>query len=109
MRAEIEADERQLRREKIEIAKRRLQQGRKVFRYKMVFLPTGDLLDEDPMSEGFDVPTLSEFGLEGWEGGQHDPRAVDRCSEGRVDEYISGVYFLMKKEISADEASELEE
>ncbi len=108
MRAEIEADERRLRREKIEIAKRRLQQGRKVFRYKMVFLPTGDLLDEDPMSEGFDVPALSEFGLEGWEVVNMIPRR-GQVLGGRVDEYISGAYFLLKKEISADGVSELEE
>ena len=64
---EIKAEERRERQGKVEIARKRLQKGQKVFQYKMVFMPTGELLDEDPMSEGFYVPGLIEFGREGWE------------------------------------------
>lgn len=104
---DIKAEERRERQGKIEIAKSRLQKGKKVFQYKMVFMPTGELLDEDPMSEGFYVPGLIEFGLEGWEVVNMIPRR-GQVLGGSVDEYISGAYFLMKREISADEASELE-
>jgi hypothetical protein len=105
---DIKAEERWERRGKIETARKRLQQGKKVFRYKMVFLPTGELLDEDPMSEGFHVPGLIEFGLEGWEVVNMIPRRA-QVPGGSVDEYISGAYFLMKKEVAADEGAELDE
>lgn len=105
---DIKAEERRERQGKIEIAKKRLQKGKKVFYYKMVFMPTGELLDEDPMSEGFYVPGLIEFGLEGWEVVSLIPRR-GQVLGSRVDEYISGAYFLMKKEILPDEVSELEE
>ena len=104
---EIKAEERHQLQGKIDVAKKRLQKGQKVFQYKMVFLPTGELLDEDPGSEGFYVPGLSEFGLEGWEVINMIPRR-GQVLGGSVDEYISGAYFLMKKEISAEEVSDLE-
>ena len=74
----------------------------------MVFLPTGEMLDEDLASEGFYIPGLSEFGLEGWEVVNMIPRR-GQVLGGSVDEYISGAYFLMKKEVSPDEAGELDE
>lgn len=104
---DIKAEERRERQGKIEIAKKRLQTGKKVFQYKMVFMPTGELLDEDPLSEGFYIPGLIEFGLEGWEVVNMIPRR-GQVLGGSVDEYISGAYFLMKREITAEEVSELE-
>jgi hypothetical protein len=107
MADEIKAEERYKIQGKIDIAKKRLQKEQKVFRYKMIFLPTGELLDEDPTSEGFDVPGLSEYGLEGWEVVNMIPRR-GQVFGGSVDEYISGAYFLMKKEVAADESAELD-
>jgi hypothetical protein len=107
MMEEIKAEERRGRQDKIDTAKKRLQKGQKVFSYKMVFLPTGEMLDEDPQSEGFYVPGLIEFGMEGWEVVNMIPRR-GQVLGGSVDEYISGAYFLMKKEIGADEAKELD-
>ncbi len=105
---EIKAEERRELQGKVDAAKKRLQKGQKVFRYKMVFLPTGEMLDEDLASEGFYIPGLSEFGLEGWEVVNMIPRR-GQVLGGSVDEYISGAYFLMKKEVSPDEAGELDE
>jgi hypothetical protein len=104
---EIKAEERRQIQGKIDTAKKRLQKGQKVFRYKMIFLPTGELLDEDPGSDGFDIPGLSEFGLEGWEVVNMIPRR-GQVFGGSIDEYISGAYFLMKKEVAADESAELD-
>src|SRR5574341_1616457 len=56
---DLQAEERREHQMKVETAKKRLQEGGKVFRYKMVYLPAGDLLDEDPLSQGFDVPACS--------------------------------------------------
>lgn len=104
---EIKAEERHQRQQKVDIAKKRLQKGQKVFQYKMIFLPIGELLDEDPASDGFYVPGLGEFGLEGWEVINMIPRR-GQVLGGSNDEYISRAYFLMKREISADEVSILE-
>jgi len=107
MRAEIEAEERQARKGKVETARKRLQSGRKVFRYKMVYLPAGDILDEDPFGEGFQIPALDEAGLEGWEVVNMIPRRK-QLLVGSVDDHFVGAYFLLKKEISAEESAELE-
>lgn len=105
---DLEAEEKREFRAKVEVAKKRLQSGRKVFRYKMVYLPAGDLLDEDPLSRGFDVPALTEYGLEGWE-------VVGILSRRKqvlvdiVDDNLAGAYVLLKKEMSSDESTELDE
>lgn len=105
---DLRADEEKLRREKIETAKKRLQKGKKVFRYKMVYFPAGDILNEDPMSEGFEVPALDEFGFEGWEVVNMIPRKRQILASV-VDDNLSGAYFLLKREVTADESAELDE
>jgi hypothetical protein len=107
-REELEAEEKRALREKVEIAKKRLQKGGKVFRYKMVYLPAGEILDQDPSSEGFAIPALTEHGLEGWEVVNLIPRRKQTLVSV-VDENYSGAYFLLKKEISPDESAELDE
>ena len=104
----MEAEERRALQEKIETARKRLQKGRKVFRYKMVYLPAGELLDEDLSSEGFTVPALTEHGLEGWEVVNIIPRRKQTLVSV-VDDNFSGAYFLLKKEMSPDESAELDE
>ena len=107
-REDLEADERREHQAKIETAKKRLGKGRKVFRYKMVFLPASDILDEDTSGEGFDVPALTEHGLEGWEVVNIVPRRRQILT-GTVDDTFTGAYFLLKKEINPDESAELDE
>jgi hypothetical protein len=107
-RYELEAEERRSRAEKLGIARKRLQQGRKVFRYKMVYLPAGEILDEDPSSEGFDLPALTDHGLEGWEVVGIIPRRKQMLVSV-VDDNYSGAYFLLKKEVLPDEGRELED
>jgi hypothetical protein len=107
-REEMEAEEKRALQEKIETARKRLQKGRKVFQYKMVYLPAGELLDEDPSSEGFTVPALTEHGLEGWEVVNIIPRRKQTLVSV-VDDNFSGAYFLLKKEMSPDESAELDE
>lgn len=92
---------------KKESAKKRLQSGRRVFQYKMAYLPASEFLDEDSLGEGFDVPALTEFGLEGWEVvsviGRRRQMAVNI-----VDDNISGAYFLLKREVMGADGQELE-
>ena len=107
-RYELEAEDRRSREEKLGIARKRLQQGRKVFRYKMVYLPAGEILDEDPSSEGFDLPALTDHGLEGWEVVCIIPRRKQMLVSV-VDDNYSGAYFLLKKEVAPDEGKELED
>ncbi len=106
-RAEFEADDRRSLVAKKDAARKRLQAGHRVFQYKMVYIAAGDLLDEDPLSEGFDVPALTEYGLEGWEVVHVIPRRKQMLVQV-VEDNMSGAYFLLKRKLSPDEGKELE-
>lgn len=107
MRTEIEAERERDRRARVESAKVRLQKGGKVFRYKMVYLPAGAILSEDPLNEGFDVPALENHGLAGWEVVNIIPRRRTMLVGG-VDDHFTGAYFLLKKEVLPHESSDLD-
>jgi hypothetical protein len=107
MKGEIEAERDRMHRTRIDAAKKRLQSGGKVFRYKMVYLPAGALLGDDPLSKGFNIPALEDHGLEGWE-------VVDMLPSrrallvGSIDDHFTGAYFLLKKEFLPGEGVDLE-
>jgi hypothetical protein len=107
MRREIEAERESEHRTSIESAKKRLQKGGKVFRYKMVYLPAGSLMGDDPLGEGFDIPALDNKGLAGWEVVHALPtrRALMVSS---VDDHFTGAYFLLQKEVLPSESTELD-
>jgi len=107
MRSDIEAERERGHRARMESAKKRLQNGGKVFRYKMVYLPAGALMDDDPLSKGYAVPALEEHGLEGWEVVQMLPsrRAL---LVGSIDDHFTGAYFLLQKEYLPGETAELD-
>jgi hypothetical protein len=107
MQSEIEAEQKRKQGERIQSAKKRLQNGGKVFRYKMVYLPVNALMEDDPLSEGFDVPALEAHGLTGWEIINIIPSRGARLV-GSMEGIFTGAYFLLKKEILPGEASELE-
>ena len=67
MRSDIEAERERVRRTHIESARKRLQNGGKVFRYKMVYLPSGALMGDDLLGEGYDIPALEAHG---WKAGR---------------------------------------
>ena len=107
MRREIEDEHKRQHLAHIESAKKRLQKGGKVFRYKMVYLPAEALINNDPFSEGFEVPALDHQGLEGWEVVHVTPST--RASLTRnADALPSGAYFLLKKEVLLTESAELD-
>lgn len=107
MRANIEAERFRERRARVDSARKRLQNGGKVFRYKMVYLPSGALIGEDPLGKGFNLPALEEHGLEGWEVIEMLPsrRAL---LVGSIDDHFTGAYFLLKKEVLPGESAELD-
>lgn len=107
MQAEIEADKGRQRAERFQSAKKRLQNGGKVFRYKMVYLPVSALMQDDPLSEGFTLPALEAQGLTGWEVINIVPSRGARLV-GSMEGIFTGAYFLLKKEILPGEADELE-
>jgi hypothetical protein len=67
MRDEIEAERQHEHRTRLESARKRLQNGGKVFRYKTIYLPSGAIAGDDALGKGFAIPALDEHGLEGWE------------------------------------------
>ena len=107
MRSDIEAEREREHRTRVDAAKKRLQNGGKVFRYKMVYLPSGALMGDDPLGKGFNLPTLEEHGLEGWEVIEMLPsrRAL---LVGSIDDHFTGAYFLLKKEYLPSESNELD-
>ena len=107
MRSDIESERAQEHRARVASAKKRLQNGGKVFRYKMVYLPSGALMDEDPLGKGFELLALEEHGLDGWEVVNMLPsrRAL---LVGSIDDHFTGAYFLLKKEFLPSESSELD-
>lgn len=107
MKNEIEAERASEHRAHIEAAKKRIQVGGKVYRYKIIYLPAAALMGDDTLSEGFEVPTLDNQGLEGWEVVHVIPnrRAI---LAGGVDEHLNGAHFLLKKEILPHESAELD-
>jgi hypothetical protein len=107
MRGEIEAERQRERRERVVSARKRLQNGGKVFRYRMVYLPSGALLGDDPLGQGFDVPDLEKHGLEGWEV-IHMLPSRRALLVGSIDDHFTGAYFLLKKEILPSENAELD-
>lgn len=107
MQADIEAEQRLQRAERVQMAKKRLQNGGKVFRYKMVYLPVNALMEDDPLSEGFTVPALEAQGLTGWEVINVIPSRGGRLV-GSTEGIFTGVYFLLKKEVLAAEAGDLD-
>ena len=107
MQSDIEAEQRNKQVERIQTAKKRLQSGGKVFRYKMVYLPVNALMEDDPLSEGFTVPALEAQGLTGWEVINVIPSRGARLV-GSMEGIFTGAYFLLKKEILPGEASELD-
>jgi len=107
MRADIEAERERAHRERIGLAKKRLQKGGKVYRYKMVYLPSGALMGDDPLSEGYDIPALEEHGLDGWEV-VHMLPSRRALLVGSIDDHFTGAYFLLKKEFLPSESDDLE-
>jgi hypothetical protein len=107
MLSDFEAQKHARRLEIIAKARTRLQAGRKVFLQKVIYVNAGDILLEDPMGEGFTVPALEEAGLEGWEIVNIIPRRNEMLVSS-IDAHFSGAYFIMKKEIGKEEASELD-
>lgn len=108
LREEIEAERQRERQEHFASARKRLQNGGKVFRYKTVYLPSGAIVGDDALGKGFDVSALEELGLEGWEVIHMLPsrRATIASS---IDEQFTGAYFLLKKEILPSESAELDQ
>jgi len=107
LREEIEAERQRARREHFASARKRLQNGGKIFRYKTVYLPSGAIIGDDSLGKGFDIPALEEHGLEGWEVIHMLPSRRATLASS-IDEQFTGAYFLFKKEILPSESAELE-
>src|SRR5512138_109333 len=107
MRDEIEAERQREHQTRVEAAKRRLQKGGKVFQYKTIYLPSGAIIGDDSLGEGFEVEALEEHGLEGWEVIHMLPSRKAMLSSS-IDNQFTGAYFLLKKEILPEESAELD-
>lgn len=107
MRNDIEAERERERRIHIETARKRIQSGGKVYRYKMAYLPAAALMGNDPLSNEYNVPSLDNHGLQGWEVVAFIPQRRSMLVNS-VDDHFTGAYFLLKKEILPQESNELD-
>jgi hypothetical protein len=105
MKEELEAEQRRAREAVTQKARARLQKGRKVFRYKMIYLASGEFLNESAAGEEYNLPTLDEEGAQGWEVIHVLPHRGVSISENS--DLMRGAYFLLRREFAPDEASEL--
>jgi hypothetical protein len=105
IRDEYDATRLRQHRDRVEAARKRLGRGGPVFRYKMIYLASGEILSEDETPEGFEVPALDELGLQGWEVVNMIPRRRTLLV-GSVDDHFTGAYFLLKRAVLPDEPLE---
>jgi hypothetical protein len=107
MLADAEAIKSKERQVVLEAARKRLQQGKTVFIYKTIYLPVGDFASGDISEDGENIAALNEFGSEGWEVATFfaNPEANSPVT---MSGKLTGGYFLLKKEITPAEISELE-
>jgi len=108
MKNEIEAEREREHISYIESAKKRIQVGGKVFRYKMVYQTAAELMGNDPLSNEYSLPSLDNQGLQGWEVVTIIPQRRSMMVAS-VDDHFTGAYFLLKKEILPHESAELDQ
>jgi hypothetical protein len=106
MRDEVEAARRRQHEERLDTARKRLQKGSPVFRYKMMYLPAVQLLSDEEAGSGYEVPELDEAGLEGWEVVNMLTRR-NAVIVGSADEHFIGAYFLLKREVRPEDDASL--
>jgi len=107
MRGDIEAERAMEHRRYIESAKKRIQSGGKIFRYKMVFQTAAELMGSDPVSNEYSLPALDNQGLQGWEVVTVIPQRRSMMVAS-VDDHFTGAYILLKKEVLPHESAELD-
>jgi hypothetical protein len=108
LRREIEAERERERLVHLASAKKRLEQGGRVYRYKMVYLTAAALMGSDPLSNEYSLPSLDSHGLRGWEVVTIIPQRRTMMVAS-VDDHFTGAYFLLKKEVLPGENLELDE
>lgn len=106
-REDMEAEEKRRLAEKVRDARGRIQKGRKVYLYKSLFLPLGEILGDSPNGEPVDIPALDDVGLEGWDVVNFIPKRGSLLVSN-ADEHFTGAYFILRKEITADDITELD-
>jgi hypothetical protein len=107
MKNTIEAEQEREHRAFIEAAKKRIEVGGKVFRYKMVYITAAALMGNDPLKNDYSVPPLDNHGLQGWEVVTILPQRRSMMVAS-VDDHFTGAYFLLKKEVLPHESADLD-
>lgn len=95
----------------LETARKRVAEGKKVFIYKTIFLPSSYFINTDEPEEDDNVDALNEFGFDGWEVAAFFPITNARLQGNSgisLSGKLTGGHFLIKKEVTADESDELD-
>lgn len=102
-REELEGEKKKERQAALERVRKRLAEGKKVFIYKTIFLPSSYFINPDRSDDGDSVDALNDFGFDGWEVAAFFPLPSAGLRGN------PGGHFLLKKEVSANESAELDE
>ena len=106
-REDLEAEEKRRRAEKVKGARGRIQKGRKVYLYKSLFLPLNEILGDSADGEPVEIPALDDVGLEGWDVVNFIPKR-GALLVSNADQHFTGAYFILRKEITAEDIAELD-
>lgn len=105
---ELEAEEKRKFAAKVLSARSRVQKGRKVYIYKSLFLPLGEMLGDSLDGSAVDIHALDDVGLEGWDVVNFIPKRGSLLVSN-ADEHFTGAYFILRKEITSDDIAELDQ
>ncbi len=100
---EFEGEKKKERQAALESVRKRIAEGKKVFIYKTIFLPSSYFINPNPSEDGKSVDALNDFGFEGWEVAAFFPLPSAGLRGN------PGGHFLIKKEVSANESAELDD
>jgi HEAT repeat protein len=105
MRAKIEAELRFASQKLVEAARERLKNGKKVYLHKVIQLSMADFLQDDSTENGIQLYEVNDAGLQGWQMVNVLP-----CRQlvAPGEESSGGAYVFLQKELTPEEAAELE-
>jgi hypothetical protein len=97
----------------------RLEAGKPIFLYDSIYVPVDSILNDEQMSQGFDISVVRNLGISGWEVVQAIPRTIgvglkntsfgstmgDTWGGGSGGN-VAGVHLVIKKSIGIDDITD---
>lgn len=98
---------------RIDALRAQVAEGQRLFLYETLYLPVDSVVLDENIAQGFDIGTLRELGLAGWEVVGVVPRTIGIALKNKTTELVSvssygggvggnvlGVHLLLRKEMT---------